>query len=73
MRIKKTSKVVIGQRFRPCQAFQSQLWEVEYLYVDAQGIPHTRLFDISTPSTKRTVATAVLLDSSRFKAVVEEE
>ncbi len=59
-------EVGLGERFQARGQSYPQVWEVEYVYSDAQGIPHTRLFDIRCPATKRTVATSVLLDNSRY-------
>lgn len=66
---KRKREVSLGERFQPRGTAHPQVWEVEYAYVDPQGIPHTRLFDIRCPATKRTVATAVLLDSNRYQFV----
>ncbi len=67
--MRRRREVSLGQRFVPCDVKHPRMWEVEYAYVDAQGIPHVRLFDVTFPATKRTVATAVLLDATRFAAV----
>lgn len=69
MFVRKIRQVSLGQRFKPQGTVHSQLWEVEYAYVDAQGIPHTRMFDVRCPWTKRTVATATLLDPGRYVQV----
>jgi hypothetical protein len=67
--VRRKREVGLGERYQARGQAYPQVWEVEYVYIDAQGIPHTRLFDVRCPATKRTVATAVLLDNSRYVPV----
>lgn len=67
--VRRKREVSLGERFQARGQAYPQIWQVEYVYIDPQGIPHTRLFDVRCPATKRTVATTVLLDGNRYTAV----
>ena len=44
-------------------------WIVEAVQTDAQGIPHARLVNAVDPTERKTLATDVLADPSRFEEV----
>lgn len=62
---RRKAEVQSGQRFRPL-AFPWLEWEVEEVFADPAGRPHAKLVLAGDPTTRKTVACALLLDGGHF-------
>jgi hypothetical protein len=62
------NEIQIGDKFAKTEA-PGTVWVVEYLISGEKGLPHVRLFQENRPKRKRTLSSAVLLDTSLHRRV----
>lgn len=60
-----------GRRFRDIQlrlwGHQARIWEVEAIFVGADGLQHARLSCVDEPSLHKTLSISVLRDKRHFE------
>lgn len=64
-------EVAVGQRWRTLSSAPSD-WEVIRIYNDPEGVSHVALRQVDDPTSRKTIATELLLTGSGYVLLPEQ-